>query len=258
VSQAAGPGEPDEARRSLSWRLLAPVIFVLAGVLFAASEATSHGADLRGGRLTQLSDLIRNVDQRNSASERQIVRLREEVAGLSESLSQDQLVAQARAQAKSLENPAGLSAVSGNGLAVTLNDAPPDAADRRLPGLPPPSPDDLVVHQQDVQAVVNALWSGGAEAMQIMDQRVIATSAVRCVGNTLILQGRVYSPPYKVLAIGDATRMRNALKASPKLRLYRQYVDAYGLGYRIEERRAVKLSGYSGTLDLQYAEVPSS
>ena len=29
----------------------------------------------------------------------------------------------------------------------------------------------------------------------LQDQRVISTSAVRRVGNTLILQGRVYSPP---------------------------------------------------------------
>ena len=50
--------------------------------------------------------------------------------------------------------------------------------------------DDLVVHQGDVQAVVNALWAGGAEAMSIMDVRVISTSAVRCVGNTLLLHGR--------------------------------------------------------------------
>ena len=38
-----------------------------------------------------------------------------------------------------------------------------------------------MVHQQDIQAVVNALWAGGADALQIMDQRVISTSAVRMV-----------------------------------------------------------------------------
>ena len=69
---------------------------------------------------------------------------------------------------------------------MTLDDAPRRAS---LPGTA--KPDDLVVHQQDVQAVVNALWHGGAEAMHAQDQRVISTSAVRCVGNTLILQGRV-------------------------------------------------------------------
>lgn len=55
-------------------------------------------------------------------------------------------------------------------------------------------PDDLVVHQQDIQAVLNALWSAGAEAVQMQDQRISATSAPRCVGNTLLLDGRTYSP----------------------------------------------------------------
>ena len=59
---------------------------------------------------------------------------------------------------------------------------------------PTVAPDDLVVHQQDVQSVVNALWAGGAEAMMIMDQRVVNTSAVRCIGNTLLLQGRRTRP----------------------------------------------------------------
>ena len=111
----------------------------------------------------------------------------------------------------------------------------PRSADRVLPE--GTSPDDVVVHQQDVQGVVNALWAGGAEAMQIMDQRVVATSAVRCVGNTLILQGRVYSPPY------DDHRRRRPRAAgrrrsttSPGVGLYRYYVDTFGLVYETARR----------------------
>ena len=110
-----------------------------------------------------------------------------------------------------LELAAGVVPVSGPGLVVTLNDAPRDAAVPAQAG-----PDDLVVHQQDVQAVVNALWSGGADAIMLQDQRVISTSAVRCVGNTLILQGRVYSPPYSITAIGDVPKLRAALGATPR------------------------------------------
>jgi uncharacterized protein YlxW (UPF0749 family) len=116
------------------------------------------------------------------------------------------------------------------------------------------SPDDLVVHQQDVQAVVNALWTGGAEAMQIMDQRVITTSAVRCVGNTLILQGRVYSPPFRITAIGDPQRLRDALDSSPGVQLYRYYADTFGLGYEVEQRTGVRLPGYDGSLDLLHVD----
>jgi uncharacterized protein YlxW (UPF0749 family) len=110
-----------------------------------------------------------------------------------------------------------------------------------------------VVHQQDVQAMVNALWAGGAEAMQIMDQRVVTTSAVRCVGNTLILQGRVYSPPYTVTAIGDPARMVRALDTSEDVQLYRYYADRYGLVYRTEAHADVTLPAYDGSLQLLHA-----
>ena len=56
---------------------------------------------------------------------------------------------------------------------------------------------DYVVHQQDVEAVVNALWAGGAESMMIMDQRVLFNSAVRCSGNVLLCRAK-YSPPFTI------------------------------------------------------------
>ncbi|WP_264063503.1 DUF881 domain-containing protein, partial [Mycolicibacterium hippocampi] len=121
--------------------------------------------------------------------------------------------------------------VRGPGLVVTLTDAQRDA-DGRFPR--DASPDDLVVHQQDIQGVLNALWSAGAEAIQVQDQRVIATSAVRCVGNTLLLNGRTYSPPYTVSALGDAEAMQAALAEEPRVVLYRQYVVRFGLGYSEE------------------------
>ena len=117
------------------------------------------------------------------------------------------------------------------------------------------SPDDLVVHQQDVQEVVNALWDGGAEAMRIMDQRVITTSAVRCVGNTLILQGRVYSPPYEITAIGDPELLRRTLDSAAGVALYRYYVDTFGLVYETQDHARVRLPGYDGSLDLLHASV---
>ena len=99
-----------------------------------------------------------------------------------------------------------------------------------------------------------ALWAGGAESMMVQDQRVISTSAVRCVGNTLILQGRVYSPPYAVTAIGDPERLTAALDTSENVQLYRYYVDRYGLVYETESHDEVVLPGFDGSLDLVHAE----
>ncbi|CAJ65380.1 conserved hypothetical protein; putative signal peptide [Frankia alni ACN14a] len=142
---------------------------------------------------------------------------------------------------------AGLAPVHGPALTVELDDAPRESRRGPYPaGILAPGPDDLVVHQQDVQAVVNALWAGGAEAMTIMNRRVTALTAVRCVGNTLLLHGEVFSPPFRITAIGGLAALRSALRDSPQIAIYQQYVAAYRLGYRVSEVADMRMPAYDG------------
>ena len=150
-----------------------------------------------------------------------------------------------------LAGDAGQEPEHGAGLTVTLDDAQRDA-NGRFPR--DASPDDLVVHQQDIQAVLNALWSAGAEAIQMQDQRIIATSVARCVGNTLLLNGRTYSPPYTITAIGDATAMQSALARAPLVTLYKQYVVRFGLGYTEHAVPDVHVVGHSEPLRMHFAK----
>ncbi len=103
---------------------------------------------------------------------------------------------------------------------------------------------------------MNGLWSGGAEAMSIMGVRVISTSAVRCVGNTLLLHGRVYSPPFEIIAIGDPEPMRQSLAASSGVQAFRQAVADYGLGYRETVEGNTTVPAYDGSTALRTATVP--
>jgi uncharacterized protein YlxW (UPF0749 family) len=237
------------------WRFGVPAVLVVAGLLFTVSAETARGTDLRGGENARLVDLIQAAQQRNDQSLHEVARLQKEIAAISAQLGEDATVAQAQREARALELPAGLAALTGPGLTVTLDDAPPGAINKSYPGLPKPTPDDLVVHQQDLQAVVNALWAGGADGIRLMDQRIISTSAVRCVGNVLILQDRVYSPPYVVTAVGSPDRLRAALAASAAVRDYLDYVEAYNLGWRVREHARVTVPAYRGSLELRYAEV---
>lgn len=234
-----------------AWRLLVPCIALAAGVLFATSAETSQGTDLRSGRRVQLEQLISEGGSTVRALDASQRSLRAEVDRATASASRQDLgVAAVQREVTALRPPTGLSALRGPGLVVSLDDAP-----RRSDGTLPAGagPDDVVVHQQDVQAVVNAMWSGGADAMTIMGQRVVATSAVRCVGNTLLLQGRTYSPPFVVAAIGDPATMRARLGREPGVTLFRQYVDAYGLGYQVSTKSEVRVPGFAGSLALSFA-----
>lgn len=225
----------------------------MAGLLFAISGRVADGTDLRPGRSVRLADLITSTERDNAVAQRELAELRAEVAALTAAQPGSGMIAALRMATDRLRDSVGLTPAGGPGITVALDDAPAGEIDREHPGWPDPTPDDLVVHQQDVESVVNALWAGGATAMEIMDQRVISTSAVRCVGNTLILHGRVYSPPYRITAVGDPTDLVRALSASDGIRVYRQYVTAYGLGYAVRRQSNLELAGYVGPIELDHA-----
>ncbi|MFD5446930.1 DUF881 domain-containing protein [Streptomyces sp. NPDC003470] len=254
-NSADSPGtgsSPARRSRFRPVRVLTAAVFALAGLIFFTSFDTAKGTNIRtDASLLKLSDLIQERSHKNGELDESNAALRSDIESLAErddgstKAEDDKLAA--------LEERTGTHELKGESISVTLDDAPPDAT-AKLPGYPEPQPDYLVIHQQDLQAVVNALWQGGAEGIKVMDQRLISTSAVRCVGNTLILQGRVYSPPYRIQAVGNPERLKKALAESPAIQNYMVYVNVYGLGWKVEDEGTATLPGYSGAVDLHYAQ----
>jgi uncharacterized protein YlxW (UPF0749 family) len=236
-------------RRS-PWRFGVPLVCLLAGLLLAATHGVSGGTEIRRSDAPRLVDLVREAQE-------SVGRLNAERDALASKIdsthgrSTDAALAAMLRRSAELAGEADMDPVHGPGLVVTLQDAQRDADDRFPRDA---SPDDLVVHQQDIQAVLNGLWSAGAEAIQMQDQRIIATSVPRCVGNTLLLNGRTYSPPYTITAIGNATAMQAALAAAPLVILYRQYVVRFGLGYHEEVKPDVQIVGHTEPVRMHYAQ----
>jgi uncharacterized protein YlxW (UPF0749 family) len=250
------PPEPSALRASAHrrsvWRFGVPLVCLLAGLLLAATHGVSGGVEIRRSDAPRMVDLVReaqqSVDRLTSQRDSLVTTVDTHHGG---SPGADAALAAITNRSAKLALDAGLDPMRGPGLVVTLNDAQRDA-EGRFPR--DASPDDLVVHQQDVEAVLNALWSAGAEGIQVQDQRIIGTSAPRCVGNTLLLNGRTYSPPYVITAIGDSAAMQAALAAAPLVILYKQYVVRFGLGYREEPRAEVALVGHSEPVRMRFAK----
>jgi len=231
------------ARGTLSVAL----VLALSGAIFAANAKFARATGDRHPE--DLADLTEVEASRVEDLSSQVDALRGEVDTLTEDQNSGQDVG---SPGIGYVVEGGSTPVVGPGLTVRLDDAPEDSL--RLADV---SPDVLVVHQQDIQSVMNALWSGGAEAMTLMDQRVISTSAVRCIGNVLILQGRRYSPPYQIRAIGDPTRLKSALSASPAVQAYVRDADDVGLGWSVTVASdPLELPAYSGATELTAASVP--
>jgi uncharacterized protein YlxW (UPF0749 family) len=130
---------------------------------------------------------------------------------------------------------------------VTMSDAPANQ--------PTPSganPNVLVVHQQDLQAVINALWAGGAEGISLQNQRIVSTTGVKCVGNTVVLQGVPYSPPYRIVAVGNVDGMYNGLRRSRDVQNYLAYTaPPYNLGWALDSATTTIVPAFTGSITMR-------
>jgi len=233
------------------WRPAAVLMFIVAGLLFVTTSVNSKGLDLRAASITDLDHVVRAEREHVNDLQSRVTDLNREVGRLSRQVSNSQ-VEELQDQVDLLRGPSGFSRVTGPGLTVILDDAPKSAIDAAAePG--PPSQDELVVHQQDIQAVVNALWAGGAEAMTIQGERVISTTGIKCVGNTVVLHGVTYSPPYKIAAIGNPANLQASLSDNDYVNAYLFFVDAYQLGYQVVPSAGLDFPAYTGATTLKYA-----
>lgn len=208
------------------------VVVALTGFLLATNIRVNRTA-------TITSDTAQMVEQRVE----QANKLRSEVSKLNSQINTLNKLAGTGSSDSSNSEDAGsstvLPAVQGPGVTVTLDDSPLWKTMVNSSGSAS-NINDYVIHQQDIEAVVNALWAGGAEAMMIQDQRVLFNSAVICVGNVLMLQGKQYSPPYTISAIGPTEDMIDALADSQAVQVYQEYVSAFGLGWNVETKDTLK------------------
>jgi len=232
-------------------RQSATVACVLAasGLLFTASAQL---ADTKDGRDPQdLAELVTTESDRVAGLTDRMNELEAEIDDLGKQVGTDLPTRSADLVADE-SVVTGAAPVSGPGLRVALDDAP--ASSQSITGA---RPDDLVVHQQDVQHVINALWAGGAEAMTLQGERVTATSAFRCSGNILLLHGKVFSPPYVIEAVGDPGQLRASLDTDPGVAIYQQYVDWVALGWSVKDAGTLELPAYTGSSEMKFATVPA-
>jgi len=148
---------------------------------------------------------------------------------------------------------AGLVGVEGPGLKIVLRDSPKDP----LPNLDPEQLSSYMIHDQDLNGLLNELKAAGAEALAIAGadgkefQRIVAMSSARCVGPTAVVNGVSLSAPYTILAIGNARNLRRALE------MPNGFIQTRGLDVLqmivIEEDTKLALPEYSGSLSLKHA-----
>jgi len=122
----------------------------------------------------------------------------------------------------------GTLPVIGPGLRVSVADASTSTGGRSR------------VLDRDLQDVVNALWTAGAEAIAVNGERLTSQSAIRQAGDAILVDFRPLVSPYVITAIGPAVDLETRFGASRTAARMRGFAQLYGL--RFGYSRASRLS----------------
>jgi len=234
-----------------AWHVAAIGMFAAGGLLFVTSAINAKGLDLRASSVTDTVSLVKQERARVDSLQSRIQALNTEIDVLGQQ-NPNNAVRRQRRGLEILQQQANFAATSGSGVIVTLDDAPKEVRKQAVADGSPPV-EELIVHQQDIQAVVNALWAGGAEAISIQNQRVIATTGIKCVGNTVRLHGQTYAPPYVIKAVGNPGDLERSLNDSTDVQAYQSYADTFQLGWELLSASHVAIPAYTGSVELRYA-----
>ena len=233
---------PVRSRRP-GWGLAAGTA-AIAFVVVVAATMTPPDPEVRLPRQYRLAGLIERQNETAEQLRAEVATLRRRVQRLgSSAAARQQASAELEQALEILERQAGLAAVEGPGLTVSLRDS-------ELTESPSGNMNDLVIHSEDVRAVVNALWRSGAEAIAVNGQRLVGTSAVVCVGNTLLVNGTVHSPPYVAEAIGAS---RERFDSDSLMRRLRREAVAFRFGFDVQTSAHLALDGFAGAVSFGQA-----
>ena len=139
---------------------------------------------------------------------------------------------------------AGLTAVEGPGVVVTIEDSKQPLKMGENQNL-------YVVHDEDILKVINELRAAGAEAIALNEQRLIGTSEIRCAGPTVTVNGKMFSTPFQVKAIGDPKLLRSALEFRGGVVDTLKY---WGINVSIETSNNLQINPYIGPSKQEFAK----
>jgi uncharacterized protein YlxW (UPF0749 family) len=244
------------AMRSKAWIFWVTALSLVLGGLLAASLKTQQSLRLRlGVSPVSRGGLVAAWSQQVDANKE----LQAEIAALRrKNTEQEQQLAGGEGISRALNNTlqdtkflAGLTAVEGPGVIVTLEDSKQKDSPALSGELLREVREQKTVHDWQVRDVVDELRSAGAEAISVDDQRVIATTGIRCVGGVILVNDAKIASPIRIRAVGNPKNLMGALTMAGGL--IDNELGVYGMMVAREAKK-ISIPSYNGSTRFVYAK----
>ncbi len=219
------------------------IVLLFLGMMIAVQVRATRQAEqnVPTARVQELTSRLKEVKEERDSLIIEVADLRTKLNQVSSGGSAGQAI---RDELTKARMEAGVLPVEGKGVEVTLDDSPKELQPGEDPNL-------YILHEEDLLKVVNELRAGGAEAMSINGQRILATSEIRCAGNTILVNTEKIVPPVIILATGNPENLKSGLEIKGGIFEQLKY---WGLVAKVEIRDDITIPGFSGPVTFKYTK----
>lgn len=228
----------------ISYTVIGVALFFLSMMLTAQMKSMSNTEEiLAGKRESQLADDLVTLQRKYDDLKKKYddsTKVVEEYQ--TNSSTNNTLIASMKEQIESLSAMSGVTDLKGEGIVITLNDGA-KTSDSNVRS-------DTLVHDSDLLTVVNELKAAGAEAISINGQRIIATSAIRCVGPVIQVNYQKVAAPFEIKAIGNAQYLESAMTIKNGVV---DLLKEYGVSVSVSRQSNVEIPKYEGEQNFKNA-----
>ena len=112
----------------------------------------------------------------------------------------------------------------------------------------------FLIHAADLRDIMNLLFSAQADGVAINDQRVIASTPISSVGNTILVNNFHVLPPFVITVVGDRELLMQRLNDAKALPDLEKRARSQKISYGYKPTENLTLPVYNGDFRLEYTE----
>jgi uncharacterized protein YlxW (UPF0749 family) len=194
-------------------------------------------------RVEDLAQELNSVTQERNALAEEVVTLQERLSNVRKN---DQAMADLQEELQKANMAAGLTNLIGPGIILTINDIPRNLQTGE-------DPNSLLVHDTDLQTIVNDLKASGAEAISINNQRIMAMSEIRCASTLILVNTKRVGPPFTIKALGNPDILESGITIKGG---WLDIMKQWGYPISIQKSEEVEIPAFNGTVRFEYSSIP--
>ncbi|MEL7563897.1 MAG: DUF881 domain-containing protein [Dehalobacterium sp.] len=238
-----------------NWKKYIPITIacIITGLLLTTAFQSQTAAvkdDVKTSKNQTLIDIINNLESETNVLEETIDSLRKQIEEIQKQESPGQgFLVSLQDQIAQLKLRSGQTDVSGPGIIIELDDNVTGAEASKANNPEMYDPEYFIVHDKNLLFLVSAL-RGHAEAIAINNQRLVATSDIRCVGTVIMVNSSRLAPPFQIKAIGDPRLLEAAVLNSDEYLM----LKSREMPFTITKAENISLPGFKGSNTINYAQ----